>query len=449
MDRCFLWGIVLTVLALSTSSFAFHGYVQQYTEEDGLGGSLVEWVGVESDGTKWFGYSSPSKGVTRFDEMNWDTFPLGQSFTDMTLDSHGRVWVALLFTPGFAYLENGHFHLLPHVVPTIKCASAVMLDPQGNLWGGGYGGGVSRGDISFVGQCRNVCQQGMGWTFWETDGIPLRFDLDLQGRVWLAGLYGLFRQSLDGKTWEQIGEIDQNGVYNYYEVLVSQTGRVWVSRRLNREAGPLSVFYSDDAPDYLKWEQLDFPILLESGANILNSVAMSEGVWFRYQDGAMCYHDLDWRLFPFHTHVVCAAEDGTTGDVWFGTNDGVYVMRGGPDAWPPVWVELEPGVEESRGAQAFTLTGEAEFQMDLSLDLYLAVQLPDGTILYAPNWTPSMTPSASSVDVPIGLTLEGYPILELDFTAVPTGTYRWYAAFKHAGTMDFASNIASCEWKVE
>jgi len=81
-----------------------------------------------------------------------------------------------------------------------------------------------------------------------------------------------------------------------------------------------------------------------------------------------------------------------------------------------------------------------------AIDLYLALEPPWGTLLFYPSFGTSMTPFVSNVDIPADTYLH-YEPFSLTLPDLPAGTYRWHAALTHAGTTDFASNIASCEWQ--
>jgi len=124
-------------------------------------------------------------------------------------------------------------------------------------------------------------------------------------------------------------------------------------------------------------------------------------------------------------------------------------MRGGTQAWPPVYIEIRPVHDPGDPDKRAFIMADIWFEMDLKLDFYLAVEDARGNLLFAPDFTPEMSPMAQSFDVAIGTVVENYPLLGLDLSGVPAGTYRWFAACTYTGTMEFASNIASCEWQFE
>ena len=287
-------------------------------------------------------------------------------------------------------------------------------------------------------------------------GPPQAFATGSDGRVWFitTGYRGGSR--LCGSVQNDPGAINFQRFIpepkrNYVDLAISDTGRVWlISNDYNPATGgntrPVLV-YSDDM---LNWSVLEYPQPPEpvtSGKCV--TLVGDEGAWFAFSEGVFWYDYARWRWIDIGVAVNDIAVDEATGDVWFATLDGAYVMRGGPEAWPPVWIELEAGVDEAGGAEAFSLFGSAEFQMDLNLDLYVAVQLPGGDLLFAPDWSPTMSPLVPGLEVPIGLNIEDMPLVTVDTAGMPAGMYRWFAACTHAGTTDFVSNIASCEWQFE
>ena len=444
--------IVFALITLILSVVGLAGYLEHYTEQDGVGVDCVSAICIDQFGVKWLA-GRASKYVSRFDENNWEGYPIsGSGVVDMALDDAGRPWVV---TGGcIGYLWKGVFQRLNY--PLLSAYSAVAWSPDGALWTGGWVGELE------VWRSFDPLSASQ-WKCWK-GLIPWKFAIDADGRVWCVGAtcsiggsyyeVGVCRISADGESWDRIDDNVRlpTGI-RYQQVCASPDGRVWV-QGFSDEAPPdcrcLPPFYSDDYESWFKFDESPFSAGNPSADYPLyiNSVTKG-GIWFVSSGAAVYYDYQDWRFIRVPSNVNVIQVDERTDDVWFGTNDGVYVMRGGPEAWPPVWIELEAGVDEAGGAEAFSLFGSAEFQMDLNLDLYVAVQLPSGDLLFAPDWSPTMSPLVPGLEVPIGLNIEDMPLVTVDTAGMPAGMYRWFAACTHAGSMDFASNIASCEWQFE
>ena len=414
---------------------------------------------IDDNGTKWFA-ARWGLYIWRFDEsgsMKYE-IPMGEQVMDMALDTDGHPWVATFLGYELYYLEGSRFHslLLP---PTFSFPLALTFDCSGHLWVGGWNDGA------WIARYDGEPDQWDDWAVWaahwpnEPDWAPQAFATAPDGRVWFVTTgYGGRGSRLCGSVQNYAGAIDfakfiPEPKRNYVDLAISDTARVWlISNDYNPATGgntrPVLV-YSDDMLNWSVLEYPDLPCLLYTETSL--AAVGGEGMWLGLNQGGFWYDNSDWRWIDIGVPVNDIAVDPTDGDVWFGTNDGVYVMRGGPEAWPPVWIELEAAqlAHPDGATPSLLLLGSAEFQMDLRLDLYVALELPDGTLLFAPSWTPSMAPLVSGLEVPIGLNIEDLPLVTLDTAGVPAGRYRWFAACTHAGSMEFASNIASCEWQFE
>jgi len=80
-------------------------------------------------------------------------------------------------------------------------------------------------------------------------------------------------------------------------------------------------------------------------------------------------------------------------------------------------------------------------------DVYIALQLPNGTLLYMQSngsFSTALSPFVSSITLPA---LSNLPIFNYKFTgAEPTGTYTWFAALMQPATMNMIGTIASASF---
>ncbi len=95
------------------------------------------------------------------------------------------------------------------------------------------------------------------------------------------------------------------------------------------------------------------------------------------------------------------------------------------------------------GDEIVASIGLAGIHEDVEADLYIAVMLPTGEVLYYPNW--SFEPTGLRLALPAGFDLQPTEFLRLQYIAgvVPKGEYRLFAALVEPGTQfEFISSIA-------
>ncbi|MBN1591841.1 MAG: hypothetical protein JW941_01170 [Candidatus Coatesbacteria bacterium] len=84
---------------------------------------------------------------------------------------------------------------------------------------------------------------------------------------------------------------------------------------------------------------------------------------------------------------------------------------------------------------------------DLDVELYIAILLPDGRVLFWPNFWYDMTPCFSLAPMPQGFTLQDFCFYTVMLPGSLTpGDYAWYAVFYAAGSSEAMSNLASTRW---
>src|ERR1700737_2551617 len=178
-----------TTLLLASTPLATRGqslhqlYHRRWTVREGAPSSITS-LAQTADGFLWLGTDN---GLVRFD---------GESFEPYRPSSGGD-------------LLSGYI-------------SVVTAMPEGGLWIGYQAGGVS------------FLQNGRITNFTQAEGLPAgsvgQFAKDMQGRVWVATLYGLAR--LEGSNWHIVGPHGSYPEEHPDNVFVDSRGTVWANTRV-------------------------------------------------------------------------------------------------------------------------------------------------------------------------------------------------------------------------
>ena len=437
---------LLAPCSASVASEAARGF-EVYTAEDGLGCDELHCVRVGPGGKVWFGTNA---GLTRFDGSSWERYAPGEepgardsawnSVLDITFDELGRPWVAA-WGAGVRLFEAGHFLRLPGG-DYVYWATAVCWAASGELW---VGSGTWIGKFT----------PGSGWQFYSEWSAPwganmvFSFANDDRGNVLAATYDRVCLISDGGNSWRY----HQHSLRSRYsDVCVLVDGSILA---VGSDKGAL-VEISDDG---LEWTLIH--ARFDDTALFCATPDPEGGAWFGTCGGAIFWDRSEWRwVQPWYGPEqsrfgpkpgkgdVVDISIGPDGQVWFATSGlGAGVLPTGLAQRPASWLELR--CAEEAISRFLTVYVSAVFEMDVVLDFYLAVVLPDGRTLFAPFYESTPRPLFPGVSVRGRESFDGLPAVELNTQGVPAGKYFWFAACTYAGTMDLASNIASCEWQFE
>ncbi len=131
---------------------------------------------------------------------------------------------------------------------------------------------------------------------------------------------------------------------------------------------------------------------------------------------------------------------------WTGPDRGVFSLHRGEGS-PGIFLDIATNETNYSSGDSMTLSIDLVAKSEArTVDFYIALEMPSEELLFYPSFGMSMTPFLSNLDIPAYRCLR-YEPFSLTLPDLPAGTYRWFAACTHAGTTDFASNIASCEWQ--
>jgi ligand-binding sensor domain-containing protein len=179
---------------------------------------INEWVyglGVDAKDRVWFGTEG---GVSMFDGKSWQSWThqdgLGAPNTDQLAFST-NTGLGTRSRHDLATMNEGRSTYNPNYVFSIHIA------PDGAVWAGTWGGGVSRFD-------------GRRWTNLTTaDGLAGNIVYSItqhrDGALWFGTNRGLSRW--DGKRWQNFGRAQGLLEDNVYAVAVTPGGEVWAGTR--------------------------------------------------------------------------------------------------------------------------------------------------------------------------------------------------------------------------
>ncbi|MBN1591671.1 MAG: hypothetical protein JW941_00320, partial [Candidatus Coatesbacteria bacterium] len=87
--------------------------------------------------------------------------------------------------------------------------------------------------------------------------------------------------------------------------------------------------------------------------------------------------------------------------------------------------------------------------LEKTMDLYLALQAPDGTLLFGPELTTEFVPYFDNYDLPMFADVWPVMLYSNKLDLLPAGKYTWLAAFSDADSFNLISSIAQVEWELE
>ena len=317
------------------------GTYVKYTAADGLAGTKVLSVAVDTDNVKWFGTSG--NGVSRFDGDTWTTFDTDDGLIDGTVhdivcDGDDVSWFRignssrLMSFDGVAWetysTEDG--------LPDIRVTS-FAVDSENVKWIGTY-----------QGLCRF---DGVTWKIYTTeDGLPQNRVTEIaidpvSGDVWFCCDYDVVR--FDGNTFESIRRARINSI------TIDADGRVWagIEGGITHYDGDIWVTYITPeigelnpvlavavGPDNVKWFGAPGGLLRYDGAvwdtfktsdppidesSISLDVDRTETMWCMSAYGVFSFDGAGWAKRGTSGSEIFAPGDGD-GDYWYIADRNLY-----------------------------------------------------------------------------------------------------------------------------
>ncbi|MCD6327495.1 S8 family serine peptidase [bacterium] len=231
----------------------------------------------------------------------------------------------------------------------------------------------------------------------------------------------------------------ESGAYSGPEVEAGNTPPVLMNGQVSPESGDpnttfvYSVHYFDADGD----EPVTSIVYVD---NIEHEMTLADG---DYANGTYQYATLlpqadeHWFLFSFYDG------ESLVRDPTSGIKEGPSVFGTEPDIEVTLSLNGESYFEDDRHILWFGCNNKG---LGAFADLYLVLQMPDGSILYYPTLLETPAPLSQSFSLYSGYSLVGYEMINVPMPGLGTGIYTWYSAFTTPGTMDTISNIAAASW---
>ena len=440
--------LVSISILLCCDAGAFTQQWQVFTTEDGLASNLITAVYEDSAGRIWIGADEP--GITVYENGSFEEFKLGSGDdwgdTGMICEARDYVWIISGLSGWTDYYYRGTFRLGPDRDWLMASDLyglfdvAVAASPDGTVY---------RMTEDAIAYCR---YDGGPATYlqWTDLADPFRaLSVGPDGTLYVSSYRGTFYVF---KNFELVLKESHDFSMQFREMKVDSRMGLWaVTHRLWHRPSWDSEWQLVDALDGMACSQ----IATGNNGTVLVRV---HNIPSTFESCFMFYDGAEWARYE--DNGLPRGEDGRLscvndmcidhyGNWWVGTNAGLAVRW---NNLPPLPMLLGVKTDASQYVPggvmrvSLDLVGEGEAR---TVDLYVALETPSGELLFYPMFGTAMAPFLAGIEIPADTHIEDYELFSLTLPDVPAGTYRWYAACTHAGTMHFASNIASCEWQFE
>jgi len=416
---------------------------QVLTVEDGLLDNGISALFQSEDGCIWIGsYDLAATGVCRYDNgvitqhteyERVGTPPVwwwpGPHRIRRISECCGTIWIA--HQGGLSALVDGLWRRM--IASTlIFSVRAGLMATQGETLVAAW---------AWHGVVINPCDD-EGWiTILESnlDARPQRYITeafpDSHGRIWCdaIGMGGTLVIDYEGEVLEEYP-------YGNVDYAEDAEGRIWAAGR-GLYVNDGTTFVPVPAPliPDVWWWDIEF----SADDDLMVIVCRDAACILDGEDWSVNWHD---DTLPGRPQCALVDRDN---NIWVGTENGLAVLWREAPPPMPIFLGIEVDGDEYRGGDSMTASLDLLNSMDRTVDLYVALETPGGELLFYPGFGTSWSCFLSGLHIEAETAVENYQLFSLTLPDLPAGTYRWFAACTHAGTMDFASNIASCEWEFE
>ncbi|MBN1591796.1 MAG: hypothetical protein JW941_00945 [Candidatus Coatesbacteria bacterium] len=413
----------------------------------------------------WF--LGASTGICRYQDGNWDNWTpqnsdIAASYVrDIAEGPDGSLWVLSAYPVysimipeqlvlqrfdgvQWANFSNGVGYFAPEM--TDGAYGHVIVDDSHNV---------------YVGPKGSILK--FDWEFWREIPLPdgdeystiFSLAIDEESDTLAVGLFGSVALLDENEEWSVI-ELDHND--KVVSLAFDHDGKLW-GAIVNNTGVPHNAFSYDGAITAI-YNTESTGVIMDFTYCV--AVDAYNTKWFgRYRDmvmtrgGALSFDGSNWRSWTSGTSglfqandekdvSVCSIACALNGDVWFGSY-GFGVSRlsnqGQPDPLPTVEIVLDR-VQYQTGDMLTASLVESNLGSERrDVNVIIALQLPDGSILYFPEWSASMIVFMPQLLLP-GTQTQPMKFFEQPIAEwLPRGEYCWYAAL--SDDMALLGNISA------
>ena len=480
-----LYAIVAGWIMLLLASFSLAYTWEILTEEDGLINDLVLPVFGSRDGSVWIGCFG--EGVCRYRDGQITSWPdpgdgsVPVDVRDFCEDGQGTLW-CITFMDGCWFYQNGLWHRerrfeykwprMGAVPPRAYCGDTIQLGPDGRLWGA-FGAGIMWFD-PVTGESQKVWETPRRYE-WDFYYCPEKMLVSTSDGIWFESGHEILQIDYTGHLLSTNLGFDQQGYDEAWGMFAEDpSGELWFCGAVVRSMfDALTGLFRLGAGG---WAQVEPPGGFVDGSTPIHIAPNGELICFGAcfapgrSSGLWTYNGSDWSLYdcplyPSRCYYPRSVAVDTCGNIWvpvgvgprFFTRQGAGVAvcwRGRSDG-PAAKLRLVSAMAGEvprfrfRQAERIEVQVDATTYLTTTVDCYLALQVPSGELLFWPELSDSAAAFMRAVHLSAGKQVDGLALLSLTLPDLPQGRYCWYAALTYTGTMDLASNIASCEWEFE
>ncbi|MBN2209258.1 MAG: hypothetical protein JW759_08180 [Candidatus Coatesbacteria bacterium] len=188
------------------------------------------------------------------------------------------------------------------------------------------------------------------------------------------------------------------------------------------------------------------PDIVYLGTGAMGLTSLLSGVYKTTNGGE------SWTQLPCEGMVgkrcgYVAADPYVPTEIWAGFEANA-LLKYSEQAGPPIDMSLSTNQSEYvAGDIQVARISATNSGGDINVDLYIAIMLPDGSLLFWPDLSSLMHPGFSMTPMPRGFSMSDVVFFSMTLPdSLPAGSYTWFGIFFAQGTQDAVSNLASAEW---